>query len=148
MPGSTDERTRYSRAARRSEMEFRMKARKLLTAAELVDLRHDLVQKLDGIGVQSQPQVAMKILQLNARPDAQLKDYATIVKTDPALSGRLLKLANSAMFAQRKAVTTIDRACLLLGLERLCSVALGFQLSRAAAAEGQEELTRRVWGQN
>lgn len=125
-----------------------MKARKLLTATELVERREYLVRQLDTIGLESQPQVAMKILELNGRPDAQLKDYANVVKTDPALSGRLLRLANSAMFAQRKAVTTVDRACLLLGLERLKAVSLGFQLSRAAAATGQKELTRKVWGQN
>jgi HD-like signal output (HDOD) protein len=125
-----------------------MKARKLLTAVELQERREYLARQLDSIGFESQPQIAIKILELNARPDAQLKDYAAVVKTDPSLSGRLLKLANSAMFAQRKPVTSIDRACLLLGLERLKAISLGFQLGRAAAAAGQSELSRKVWGQN
>lgn len=125
-----------------------MKARKLLTAIELQERREYLARQLDSIGFESQPQIAVKILELNARPDAQLKDYAAVVKTDPSLSGRLLKLANSAMFAQRKPVTSIDRACLLLGLERLKSISLGFQLGRAAAAAGQSDLSRKVWGQN
>lgn len=125
-----------------------MKLRKLLSASELQERREFLARQLESIGLQSQPHVAIKILELNARPDSQLKDYANVVKTDPALSGRLLKLANSAMFAQRKPVTSIDRACLLLGLERLKAISLGFQLGRAAAAAGQSELSRKVWAQN
>lgn len=125
-----------------------MKPRKLLSATELLERREYLARQLETIGLESQPQLALKILDLNARPDAQLKDYAAVVKTDPSLSGRLLKLANSAMFAQRKPVTSLDRACLLLGLERLKAISLGFQLGRAAAAAGQKELSRKVWAQN
>lgn len=130
------------------EMSVGMKARKLLSATELHERREFLSRQLESIGLETQPQVAIKILELNGDPKAQLKDYAGVVKTDPALSGRLLKLANSAMFAQRKPVTSLDRACLLLGLERLKAISLGFQLGRAAAAAGQQELSRKVWGQN
>jgi HD-like signal output (HDOD) protein len=99
------------------------KLRSKLSATEIVQLQDFLSEKLQRIGVQSQPEVAIKVLDLSSRPDAHPKDYAAVIKNDPALCGRLLRLANSAMFAQRKAVTSIDRACLVLGLERLKAVA-------------------------
>ena len=111
------------------------KGRDQLAANEIVELRSSLAVRLEHVGVQSQPQVALKILDLIRRPDSQLKDYATIVRNDPALSGRLLKLANSAFFAQRKPVTNLDRACLLMGIDRLKAMALGFHLSKAATPE-------------
>jgi HD-like signal output (HDOD) protein len=127
-----------------------MKIRSLLTAAEVAQLHDWLGERLDRMGIETQPELAVKILELTGRSDAQLQDYAKVIKTDPGLSGRLLKLSNSALFAQRRPVTSIDRACLLLGIERLKSVSLGFHLSRAAAAGGGTEyraISREVWGQ-
>ncbi len=71
-----------------------------------------------------------------------------MIKADHAISGRLLKLANSALFAQRTPVTNLERACLLLGLERLKAVSLGFHLSRAASAGASRDVVRQVWGQS
>lgn len=125
-----------------------MKARSQLSASEASALREALGRRLERVGIQTQPEVAIKILDLTSNPDAQLKDYADVVKTDPSLSGRLLKLANSAVFAQRRAVTTIDRACLILGIERLRSISLGFHLSRAAAGDKSAAMARALWGQS
>lgn len=128
-----------------------MKIRALLTAAEIAPLQEWLGERLDRIGVESQPELVAKILELTSNPNAQLLDYAKIIKTDPGLSGRLLKLSNSALFAQRRPVTSIDRACLLLGVERLKSISLGFHMSRAAAAgckTAGKSIGREVWGQS
>jgi HD-like signal output (HDOD) protein len=122
-----------------------MKPRRLLTASEVDELLRSLEGRLHGVGVETQPEVATKILSLISDPDAGLKQYAEVVRADPALSGRLLRLANSAYFAQREPVTNLDRACVLLGLERLKAVSLGFHLSRAASDRSQTDLTRRVW---
>lgn len=125
-----------------------MKSRSQLSAAEVVALREGLAQRVDAFGIQTQPEVALRILDLGRDPDAQLKDYAEVVKTDPGLSGRLLKLANSALFAQRKPVTAVDRACLLLGLERLRAISLGFHLSRAVAGDKSAAMARKLWGES
>jgi HD-like signal output (HDOD) protein len=124
------------------------KHRDQLSAGEVAQLRDDLARRLEAVGVQSQPQVALKILDLIRNPDSQLKEYSAIVRNDPALSGRLLKIANSAFFAQRKPVTNLDRACLLLGVERLKVMSLGFHLSRAATTDPSATLSRVVWGQS
>ncbi|MBK7406144.1 MAG: HDOD domain-containing protein [Phycisphaerales bacterium] len=125
-----------------------MKTRNDLTATELASLHEDLDRKLTGAGVETQPAVAGRILELTRDPDAGMSDYAKIIRNDAALSGRLLRLANSAFFAQRKPVTSTDRACVLLGLERLRSIALGFYLAKAAATDAAQEISREVWGQS
>lgn len=125
-----------------------MKARSELTAAELADLYTALDRRLDSIGIETQPAVATSILDLTQNPDAGMQDYARIIRNDAALTGRLIRLSNSAFFAQRKPVTSIDRACVLLGMERVRSVALGFYLSRAAATDTGGKISREVWGQS
>jgi len=125
-----------------------MKVRSMLSATEISHLQDHLDERLDRIGMASQPEVVLKLLSLASKPDSQIIDYAKVIKTDHAVSGRVLRLANSAFFAQRSPVSTLERACLVLGLERLKSVSLGFHLSRAAAGSGEQALSREVWGQS
>lgn len=125
-----------------------MKARSELTAAELSDLYEAIDRRLDSIGIETQPSVATSILSLTQDPDAGMQDYARIIRNDAGLAGRLIRLSNSAFFAQRKPVTSIDRACVLLGMERVRSIALGFYLSRAASSGTGSKVSREVWGQS
>jgi hypothetical protein len=81
------------------------------------------------------------------RAAALVADYAKLIRNDQAVSGRVLRLANSAFFAQRRPVTTIDRACVVLGTDRLKAVALGFHLSRACQTGGDKEYSRKIWGE-
>ena len=121
------------------------KVRHLLTAAELPALEASLDRALDRVGVVSQPEVVLRLLDLCNDAGSELSDFARVIKSDPAVAGRVMKLANSALFAQRSAVTSLERACLILGLERLKSVSLGFHMSRAVANVGSRDLARRVW---
>lgn len=125
-----------------------MKPRSTLTGSDIVLLQQDLEGRLESVGITTQPEIALRMVKLARDPDAQLQDWAKVIRNDPATSGRLLRLANSAFFAQRQKVTSIDRACLVLGLERLKAVAMGFHLCRAAGARGTDAIARRVWGQS
>ena len=125
-----------------------MRARCTLSAAEIEPLYAEIDARLGRVGIETQPEVASKILRLTSDPLSGLRQYADVVKSDAALTGRLLRLANSAFFAQLKPVTTLERACVLLGLERLKSVSLGFYLSRAAVGDPRNVLVRRVWGES
>lgn len=126
----------------------RMKLRSQISASELVELYQFLERKLDGVGLNSQPEVAIKLLEISRDKNAQLADYAKLIRNDQAVSGRVLRLANSAFFAQRRPVTTIDRACVVLGTDRLKAVSLGFHLSRACQTGGDKEYSRKIWGES
>jgi HD-like signal output (HDOD) protein len=111
-------------------------------------MQAELDRRLSGLGLATQPGVAARIIALIAEPGAGLRTYAMVLRADAALSGRLLRLANSAYAAQVKPVTSVERACVVLGLERLKAVSLGFYLSRAAATDPNQVLSRRVWTQS
>lgn len=125
------------------------KPRAELSAAEVEELYERIERTLDRTGILTQPKVAAKILELVQRPDTTVNDFVPVIKTDWNTAGRILKLANSAYFAQRTIVTALERALVLLGLERVKSIALGVYLSRAAAGESSKStLSREVWGQS
>ncbi len=124
------------------------KPRRELSAAEVVELHGRLERQLDRIGLETQPKVAVRLLELVQDPNADVRKYVDVIKTDWTLTGRLLRLANSAFYAQRSPVTTLDRALVILGLERTKAVSLGFHLSRAASLPGERTISRTVWGES
>jgi len=124
-----------------------VKARSELSARE-IELVHQTIQRrLGDTSIPTLPQVAMRIIELVGDPNSSMQDFAEVIKTDQALTGRLLRMVNSAAFGQSKPVTRIERATILLGLDKLKAIALGFHLSRAAASDDGEFSFKRMWTQ-
>jgi diguanylate cyclase (GGDEF)-like protein len=71
--------------------------------------------------------VALAILELSRRDNATLGEIARVVQTDPALSGRLIKLANTASHIARP-VVSIQEAVVRQGMATVRHLALGFSL--------------------
>lgn len=71
--------------------------------------------------------VALALTQACRRDDANLDEIASLVQTDPALSGRLLALANAASLGGRN-VASVEEAVGRMGLLRVSQVALAFSL--------------------
>ncbi|MFM9957860.1 MAG: HDOD domain-containing protein [Phycisphaerales bacterium] len=124
-----------------------MKVRQELSAREVEQLHEQLMRRLGDTSVPSLPQVAVKIIELIGNQNATINQFAEVIKADQALTGRLLRLANSAMFAQRQPVTTLQRAMVLMGMERLKAMALGFHLSKAMVADEGPFSLKRLWTQ-
>lgn len=72
--------------------------------------------------------VGLRILQLTQREDASIEEVAAVLQTDPTLTGRLLKLANSGSAAGRSVATTARAAAVRLGLKSVRTISLGFSL--------------------
>lgn len=123
------------------------KPRDQYSAAEIEALYEKVDRKLDKLGLETQPEVASRILELAGDPEAGPVDFAEVLKQDASLTGRLLRVSNSAYFAQKTPVTNLERACVVLGMQRLKAVALGFYLGRGTQPPGGN-LSRRVWGQS
>jgi putative nucleotidyltransferase with HDIG domain len=57
-------------------------------------------------------------------PDTSFEDLSTIIKTDPAMSARLLKIVNSAFYGFADKVDTLSHALNIIGTEQLTDLAL------------------------
>lgn len=62
------------------------------------------------------PEVALKVRDVVDDPEATAEKLAHIITTDPALSTRLLKVANSALYRGRHPVESVQMAVSRLGL--------------------------------
>jgi len=72
---------------------------------------------------------ALKLIELLGRDDVALPEIVRLVQQDPALTGRILKLANSAAFARpRPAVSISTDILMMIGLPALRQLVLAFAL--------------------
>lgn len=71
--------------------------------------------------------VALAVLELSRRENVTLGEIARVVQTDPALSSRLIKLANAGSQIARP-VVSLQEAVVRLGIASVRQLALGFSL--------------------
>jgi len=72
--------------------------------------------------------VGMAILRLTQNDDFTAEDLARTIQSDPALTGRVVKMANSAATAGVTQITGVSEAVVRLGVRAVRNVALGFSL--------------------
>lgn len=77
------------------------------------------------------PGVGMTVLKLTQRDDFSTEELGRAISTDPALTGRLLQIANSVTHAGVRPATTVADATMRLGVRAVRNVALGFSLLSA-----------------
>ncbi len=72
--------------------------------------------------------VGLAILELTRGEDYSMGDVTRIIQTDPALTGRILRIANSAASSPAQPITSVSQAAMRLGVRSVRNVALGFSL--------------------
>src|SRR5262249_56243775 len=72
--------------------------------------------------------VAVRLMSELAKEDPPLAKVRDLLSTDPAFSAEILTMANSAYYARSTRVDTIQRAVMVLGLERTRSLAAAVAL--------------------
>lgn len=80
--------------------------------------------------------VALEVVRILEDPYASINELEDTIATDPGLTSKLLRAANSGLFSPGQEVTSIQRAAMLLGLRSLRVLALSFTLSSAIPRSG------------
>lgn len=81
-----------------------------------------------GFEIPSIPLVLIKIIQTLDADKSSAKELEELILHDPALSARILRLANSAFYSFRARVKTISHAITLLGMNLVTSLAIGINI--------------------
>ncbi len=85
----------------------------------------DLHRLIDRVcDLVSLPDVYMRLKRVLADPDVDLASVAGVLEIDPAVTARLLRVANSPLFGLTCTVDTVSRAVMLLGLQRVHDLVL------------------------
>ena len=76
----------------------------------------------------SLPAVALRVLDLTQSNDVSAPEVARVISMDPALSGKVLRTVNSAFYGVSQSISSINSAVVILGLQSVKTLVLGFSL--------------------
>lgn len=93
-----------------------------------MDAPHDL---LKSIVLPVMPEVGLALIRTLDDPDVSLETVHKLITQDPALTVKLLALANSAAFGLPRRVASVDEATRMVGLSRIRTMALSACLHNA-----------------
>jgi diguanylate cyclase (GGDEF)-like protein len=89
----------------------------------------DLLQKiLSCRKVPTLPAVALRVIELTSGDDVSMRELAATIQNDQGLASKILRTVNSAFYGLSHPCSTISRAQLMLGLQAIKTLALGFTL--------------------
>lgn len=99
------------------------------------------IQQLIGeqINLPSPPAIAAQILKTIQNKESSLNDLEKIIAADPALTSKLLRIANSAFYSLPYQVSNVGRALSILGTNVIKNIALSFVI--AGNLRGDEEFS-------
>jgi HD-like signal output (HDOD) protein len=89
-------------------------------------MNKDLEQKIGSYihNMPSLPTSVVKVLELCKNPRLSPADLNYVISLDPVLTGRVLKLVNSAYYSQEQQIATLVRAIIILGFNTVKNLAL------------------------
>ena len=88
-------------------------------------------QALASMGdVATLPEVTIKIIEIVEDRTSTARDLHEVIKNDPALSVKVLKVVNSAFYGLPGQVASVDRAIILLGLSAVKNIAIAASIAR------------------
>jgi HD-like signal output (HDOD) protein len=109
------------------------------TPEELVSRSADLV---------SLPDIFIRLKAVVDDPESSMADVAEVVASDPALTARLLKIANSPYFGFPSQITTVARATSLLGTQQIHDLVLATTVTAAFSGIPSELISMQDFWSN
>ncbi|MCC2616483.1 HDOD domain-containing protein [Aestuariibacter halophilus] len=92
------------------------------------------------------PDVCLTIRRMLDDDNSAIEDIATVVSTDPSLTSKLLKLANSPLFRFRSQVDSITKAVNVIGGEALYNLVMAETASSAFSHFSNDDVDlQRFW---
>jgi HD-like signal output (HDOD) protein len=85
------------------------------------------------------PEVTVKIIQIVENPKSTARDLHDVIRNDPALAARILKVVNSAFYGLPGQIGSVDRAIVLLGLSAVKNIAIAASMTRLFQGGAQVE---------
>ncbi|HUI54209.1 MAG TPA: HDOD domain-containing protein [Bryobacteraceae bacterium] len=91
------------------------------------------------------PAIAHRVLALVSRESVGIHEVGALVQMDLSFAAELLRFANSALFGARREVKSIPHAIMLVGLERIKTMATLVAVNRMIRSSVRLAALRKVW---
>jgi len=110
-----------------------------------MSFRDDILKKIaTASDLPSLPDIVLRLSRMVADRNTSAADIARVVQYDPAISGRILRLANSAAFGGAVRIASIPQAVMRVGFKGMRDLVLSLAVIRAFG-RGQRIHHGRFW---
>lgn len=99
-----------------------------------------LVNQIDDLP--TLPSVVTQIIKMVEDPETSAADMNSVISQDPSLTAKVLKLVNSAFYGFSRQISTVREAVVILGFNRVKSLALSASVFEVFQGPGTEEFDR------
>ncbi len=91
--------------------------------------------------------VALRVIEMGRNPNVDAGAVAAVLSKDPALAAKIIRIANSPLYAQRRKVTNLRQALAFLGLDGTMTLALSFSLAGSLSSSNalSADILERFW---
>jgi putative nucleotidyltransferase with HDIG domain len=90
------------------------------------------------------PSIINEIMDVISRKNSSATDLTSIIESDPALTARILTVANSAYYGFVKKISTISHAIVVMGFREIQNIALGMSVLQMFNRKGSE-FSEQLW---
>jgi putative nucleotidyltransferase with HDIG domain len=91
------------------------------------------------------PHLAVRVMELIRDPNTRIRQIEEVISKDPALTARVLRIANSAFYGLRAQVSTLSRAIVVLGFNTVRSVVFAASTQRLYGGNASHFKERILW---
>jgi putative nucleotidyltransferase with HDIG domain len=84
-------------------------------------------------------------MQLTSDPNTEITTLEKHLSADPSLAVKLLKLSNSAFYGQKKSVSTLKQAILIIGFHTLRSLVVAASIHNLYGKKGKDSIENKLW---
>src|SRR5688572_14820872 len=101
----------------------------------------------DELVLPTMPEMALRVREVAGDPDASVKQLATVIGGDAALTARIIKVANSAIYRGAVEIQDLNMALMRLGMATTCTLATGLAMEQMfqATTDMVDKRLRQVW---
>jgi putative nucleotidyltransferase with HDIG domain len=95
------------------------------------------------------PIIVMKAMEMTMDPNVSVRNLQLLISQDQALSAKILRIVNSAMYSLRREVSTVSHAVAVLGIDTVKSVIMAASVDRVFQSSkdlGTKLMTDHSWG--
>jgi putative nucleotidyltransferase with HDIG domain len=109
---------------------------------------HDILERHleSDIELPILPEASARIVALCENDAADAKAIEAVLERDPSLTSHVLRIANSAAYAPKERIVSLQQAVSRLGFDTLRNIVLAITLQgRVFRVSGQQERVRAIW---
>lgn len=104
----------------------------------------------DQLVLPTLPEVALRVREAATDPEIDVAGLSRLIESDPAISARIIKVANSPLLRASRAIDDLKMAVGRLGVNYTCNLvtSLAMQQMFQATSDAVDQRMRQVWSQS